>query len=33
VLKQKLHHQEVMDTAAGAAKDFTALIIGILERL
>jgi len=33
VLKQKLHHQEVMDTAARAAKDFTALIVGILERL
>ena len=32
VLKQKLHHQEVMDTAARAAKDFTALILGILER-
>jgi purine-nucleoside phosphorylase len=32
VLKQKLHHQEVMDTAARAAKDFTALVVGILER-
>ena len=33
VLKQKLHHQEVMDTAKRVEKDFTALIIGILERL
>jgi purine-nucleoside phosphorylase len=33
VLKQKLHHQEVMDTAARAANRFTALILGILERL
>jgi len=33
VLKQKLHHQEVMDTAALAAKDFTKLVLGILERL
>ena len=32
VLKQKLHHQEVMDTAARVQKDFTALILGILER-
>jgi len=33
VLKQKLHHQEVMDTAARVQKDFTALIVGILEAL
>jgi purine-nucleoside phosphorylase len=33
VLKQKLHHQEVMDTAARVQKDFTALMIGILEKL
>jgi purine-nucleoside phosphorylase len=33
VLKQKLHHQEVMDTAARVQKDFTALILAILERL
>ena len=33
VLKQKLHHQEVMDTAARVQKDFTALMIGILEAL
>ena len=33
VLKQKLHHQEVMDTAARVQKDFTALVLGILERL
>ncbi len=32
VLKQKLHHQEVMDTAARVQKDFTALVLGILER-
>jgi len=32
VLKQKLHHQEVMDTAARVQKDFTALILGILEQ-
>ncbi len=33
VLKQKLHHQEVMDTAKRVEKDFTALVVGILERL
>ena len=33
VLKQKLHHQEVMDTTQRVAKDFTALVVGILERL
>jgi len=32
VLKQKLHHQEVMDTAKRVEKDFTALVIGILQR-
>jgi len=32
VLKQKLHHQEVMDTAARVQKDFTTLVLGILER-
>jgi purine-nucleoside phosphorylase len=32
VLKQKLHHQEVMDTAKRVEKDFTALVLGILER-
>jgi len=33
VLKQKLHHQEVMDTAKRVQKDFTALVLGILEAL
>ena len=33
VLKQKLHHQEVMDTAKRVEKDFTSLVVGILERL
>ena len=32
VLKQKLHHQEVMDTAARVQEQFTKLILGILER-
>jgi purine-nucleoside phosphorylase len=32
VLKQKLHHQEVMDTAARMQKPLTELILGILER-
>lgn len=32
VLKQKLHHQEVMDTAARAGADFSKLIVGILKR-
>ena len=32
VLKQKLHHQEVMDTAARVQKEFTALVLGVLER-
>jgi purine-nucleoside phosphorylase len=32
VLKQKLHHQEVMDTAKRVEKEFTALVVGILER-
>jgi purine-nucleoside phosphorylase len=33
VLKQKLHHQEVMDTTARVQKDFTALVLGCIERL
>src|SRR5207249_6816539 len=33
VLKQKLHHQEVMHTTKRVEKDFTALVVGILERL
>ena len=33
VLKQKLHHQEVMDTAKRVEKDFTALVLGILGAL
>lgn len=33
ILKQKLTHQEVMDTTARVQKDFTALVLGILERL
>jgi hypothetical protein len=32
VLKQKLHHQEVMDTAARAGAEFSRLIVGILQR-
>ena len=32
VLNQKLHHQEVMDTAARVQKEFTALVLGVLER-
>ena len=32
VLKQKLHHQEVMDTTARVQTRFTALVLGILER-
>src|SRR5256712_13641188 len=33
VLKQQLTHQEVMDTTARVQNDFTALVVGILERL
>jgi purine-nucleoside phosphorylase len=32
ILKQKLHHQEVMDTTARVQKEFTALVLGVLER-
>lgn len=33
ILKQKLTHQEVMDTTARVQKEFTALVLGILRRL
>ena len=33
ILKQKLTHQEVMDTTQRVQKEFTALVLGILERL
>jgi len=33
ILKQKLHHQEVMDTSARVQKEFTGLVLGVLERL
>ena len=33
VLKKKLHHTEVMETAQRVQKDFTALVLGILEKL
>ncbi|HKR64847.1 MAG TPA: purine-nucleoside phosphorylase [Thermoanaerobaculia bacterium] len=33
ILKQKLTHQEVMDTTARVQKEFTALVLGVLERL
>jgi len=33
ILKQKLTHQEVMDTTARVQKQFTALVLGILDRL
>ncbi len=33
ILKQKLTHQEVMDTTARVQKQFTALVLGVLERL
>jgi purine-nucleoside phosphorylase len=33
ILKQKLHHQEVMDTTARVQKQFTALVLGVLARL
>ncbi|HYI13692.1 MAG TPA: purine-nucleoside phosphorylase [Thermoanaerobaculia bacterium] len=32
VLDQKLHHQEVMDTAARVQKQFTGLVLGVLAR-
>jgi purine-nucleoside phosphorylase len=31
VLKQKLHHQEVMDTTRRVQKEFTALVVGVLQ--
>jgi purine-nucleoside phosphorylase len=33
ILKQKLTHQEVMDTTARVQKQFTALVLGIVQRL
>jgi purine-nucleoside phosphorylase len=33
ILPQKLTHQEVMDTTARVQKQFTALVLGVLERL
>jgi purine-nucleoside phosphorylase len=33
ILNQKLTHQEVMDTTARVQKQFTALVLGVLERL
>ena len=33
ILKQKLTHQEVMDTTTRVQKEFTSLVLGILERL
>jgi purine-nucleoside phosphorylase len=33
ILNQKLTHQEVMDTTARVQKEFTALVLGVLERL
>ena len=33
ILKQKLTHQEVMDTTARVQKEFTALVVGVLQRL
>jgi purine-nucleoside phosphorylase len=32
ILKQKLTHQEVMETTARVQKEFTALVLGVLER-
>ncbi len=32
ILNQKLTHQEVMETTARVQKDFTALVLGVLER-
>jgi purine-nucleoside phosphorylase len=33
ILKQKLTHQEVMDTTARVQKEFTALVLGVLARM
>lgn len=33
ILKQKLSHMEVMETTSHVQKEFTALVLGILERL
>lgn len=33
ILKQKLTHQEVMDTTARVQKEFTALVLGLMTRL
>jgi purine-nucleoside phosphorylase len=33
ILKQKLEHQEVMDTTARVQEQFTALVLGVLARL
>jgi purine-nucleoside phosphorylase len=33
VLNEKMRHQDVMDTAARVQKQFTALVLGVLERL
>jgi purine-nucleoside phosphorylase len=33
ILKQKLSHQEVMDTTARVQQQFTALVLGVLDRL
>jgi purine-nucleoside phosphorylase len=33
VFKQKLTHQEVMDTTARVQKEFTALVLGVLQKL
>ena len=33
ILKQKLEHQEVMDTTARVQREFTALILGIIKKM
>ena len=33
MLKQKLNHQEVMETTARVQKQFTALVLGVIEKL
>jgi purine-nucleoside phosphorylase len=33
ILKQKLTHQEVMDTTARVQREFTALVLGVLQKL
>jgi purine-nucleoside phosphorylase len=33
ILKQKLSHQEVMDTTTRVQKEFTALVLGVLQRI